>query len=350
MKKYKVLIVDDSAFMRKGISTIIEKDEDFEVVGLARNGLDAVEKVKLLKPDVVTMDVEMPEMDGIQALKQIMKVCPVPVVMLSALTDEGTQATMEALEVGAIDFFLKSNLLNPQSSEDVRSEFRLKLKVACQARLPKENKPILSVADVKPYPSPSISSKKYELILIGSSTGGPSALQQIISRIDADFSIPILIVQHMPPGFTKPLSERLNNLCKISVKEAEDGEILQKGHVYIAPSGFQMTLKKVGANNYAICVHENYPHKALYTPSVDVTLMEIASFYKEKLLTVILTGMGSDGTLGCKDVKRYSGLVVTESEETSVIYGMPKSVVEAGLSDYQVDIDKMYEFIREITL
>lgn len=342
MKKYKVLIVDDSAFMRKGISMVVEKSLDFEIVGVARNGKEAVEKVQSLHPDVVTMDIEMPEMNGIDALKQIMNQCPTPVVMLSALTDDGTKASMEALEIGAVDFFLKSNLLNNMSDMSIVQDFLLRLKTACQANIKK--KPI-SIYQT-PLFSPVVSGK-YECLMIGSSTGGPSALQKVLITFPEDFPVPIVIAQHMPPGFTKAFAERLNKVCALTVKEAVNGEELKAGNVYIAPAGFQTTVSFQRGKPF-ITVHETYPIEALYAPSVDITLESVTSCYKEKLVTAILTGMGNDGTKGCQHAKRNKGYVLTESEETCVVYGMPKSVVEAGLSDSKQPIHQMGEAILRL--
>jgi two-component system chemotaxis response regulator CheB len=342
MKKYKVLIVDDSAFMRKGISMVVEKSTEFEIVGVARNGKEAVEKVHTLQPDVVTMDIEMPEMNGIDALKQIMQTKPTPVVMLSALTDEGTKASMEALEIGAVDFFLKSNLLNNMGNQQIVHDFLLRLKTACQANIKK--------SVVATHQAPSFSpatSGKYECLMIGSSTGGPSALQKILITFPADFPVPVVIAQHMPPGFTKAFAERLNRVCALTVKEATNGEELKAGNVYIAPAGSQTTVS-FQQRKPIITVHDHYPIEALYAPSVDITLESVASCYKEKLVTAILTGMGNDGTKGCQQAKRYNGYVLTESEETCVVYGMPKSVVEAGFSDSKQPIHQMGEAILNL--
>lgn len=342
MKKYKVLIVDDSAFMRKGISMVVEKSDEFEIIGVARNGKEAVEKVQSLRPNVVTMDIEMPEMNGIDALKQIMNECPTPVVMLSALTDDGTKASMEALEIGAVDFFLKSNLLNNMGDLSIVQDFLLRLKTACQANIKKKS---ISIHQT-PLFSPVISGK-YECLMIGSSTGGPSALQKVLITFPENFPVPVVVAQHMPPGFTKAFAERLNKVCALTVKEAVNGEELKAGNVYIAPAGFQTTVS-LQRGKPIITVHETYPVKALYAPSVDITLESVASCYKEKLVTAILTGMGNDGTKGCQHAKRYKGYVLTESEETCVVYGMPKSVVEAGLSDSKQPIHQMGEVILRL--
>ncbi|WP_456279175.1 protein-glutamate methylesterase/protein-glutamine glutaminase [Bacillus sp. AK128] len=340
-EKYGVLIVDDSAFMRKTISTFIEDSDELYVVGKARNGADAIEKVKRLKPDLVTLDIEMPELDGLEALKILMTENPVPVVMLS----NGKDSTLEAFELGAVDFVLKEALVQPNNKSAIQ-DFYERLVVAANAKL---QLPIKK-EDVHPevdHDNESPSRKKdpsnKELIIIGSSTGGPSALQTILTRFPKDFDLPIVVIQHMPPGFTKPLADRFNGLCELHVKEAEHNEDLVAGTIYIAPAGLQTTLKRNDRNGFTIKLKISAGIETLYKPSVDVTLLSVAGQIKEKLVTVILTGMGDDGLRGCKAVKEEGGHVLAESEETCVVYGMPKVVFEAGLVDLQVPLPKMFD-------
>lgn len=334
MKKYGVLIVDDSALMRKTISSIIEASSELFVVGKARNGLDALEKIARLKPDLITLDIEMPELDGLETLKQIMATCPLPVVMLS----NGSASTLECFDLGAVDFVLKNELL--ANSMQI-ADFHKRLVTAANARLPL---PFTKVKAEEEQVEVS-SAKDKQLILIGSSTGGPAALQHIITQFDHHYPVPILIVQHMPPGFTKHLADRFNLLCNVRVKEAEHNEILAPGNIYIAPSGLQTTLKMNEHDQLVVRLKIAAPIETLYKPSIDVTLLSIAKELKDKLLAVILTGMGDDGLRGCVAVKKYGGYVIAESEETCVVYGMPKVVHKAGLADKQLPLHEIYHEI-----
>ncbi|WP_046214149.1 protein-glutamate methylesterase/protein-glutamine glutaminase [Paenibacillus wulumuqiensis] len=341
MGKYGVLIVDDSAFMRRAIGLLFEEDSDFFVVGIARNGQEAIEKVERFKPDIVTMDVEMPEMDGITALQKIMKDHPVPVVMLSVQTDKGTEATLKALELGAVDFFLKDHLINDASNKAIVKDFLERVKAAARVK-------IVQSATAKPPVEPEKKEAAFpkpaaDLIIIGCSTGGPSALQSILPRFPGNLPIPVLVVQHMPPGFTRPLAERFNNLCALHVKEAENEEILRSGSIYIAPAGFQTLLQRQTDGKVQLSIRTDIAKDALYKPSIDITLHSAAPLYAGRLLTAILTGMGVDGTKGCVEVKQRKGKVITESEESCVVYGMPRSVYEAGLSDRQAPLPQIYQ-------
>lgn len=347
MSKYGVLIVDDSAFMRKAISLLFELDSDFFIAGIARNGQEAIEKIKRLKPDLVTMDVEMPEMDGITALKQIMANHPVPVVMLSVQTDHGTEATIQALELGAVDFFLKDRLVNEKDRSSVVLDFLERVKSAAKVKVLRPASVILSAEEPVRKPE-TLRSRLAELILIGCSTGGPSALQSILPKFPGNFSVPILVIQHMPPGFTKPLADRFNNLCELEVREAEDGDILRAGTAYIAPAGFQTILEKKPNGEVCLRIRSDLAPHALYKPSIDVALTSAAPVFGKHLVTAILTGMGVDGTIGCRDVKNLKGRVVVEAEESCVVYGMPKSVYEAGLADRQVALPQIYANLLDL--
>jgi len=341
MKKYGILIVDDSAFMRRAIGQILEEDPNFSVVGIARNGLDAIEKVQRLKPDLVTMDVEMPEMNGIEALEQMMKISPVPVVMLSSRTAEGAEETIKALELGAVDFFLKDRLIGTRVSNDDIQDFLMRLKGIMEA------KPKSSLPNDKPQLKPHRNrmNREIELLFIGSSTGGPSALQTILPCFPKEFSVPIVVAQHMPPGFTKPLAERFNSICKLGVREAEDGLPVKAGTIYIAPSGYQTRFETKLDGTVIFKVDHDAENQALYKPSVDITLTSAAPLFQDRLLSVILTGMGSDGMLGCGLVKKYHGTVFVEAEESCTVYGMPKAVQEAGYADGQFMLSQMYNEI-----
>lgn len=346
MKQYGVLVVDDSSFMRRSISLIIEKDPQFFIIGIARNGLDAIEKIQRLKPDVVTMDVEMPEMDGITALERIMKTCPVPVVMLSNKNEEETTTTIKALELGAIECFTKNSLLGEEVKEEAIIEFLGKLKVIAHTgnKLQKNEKDLNSNTEIEVL---EVDNKKLqrELLVIGCSTGGPSALQSILPRFPKNLNIPIVVIQHMPPGFTKPLAERFDTICNLNVKEIENGDILEAGNIYIAPAGFQTILEKNKDNTVFFKVDNGLATNSLYKPSINVTLNSAAPIFKDKLLSVILTGMGNDGLDGCKNVKENKGCIIVEAEESCIVYGMPKVVFEAGIADLQVSLSNMFDAI-----
>lgn len=341
MKIYSVLIVDDSAFMRKTISLLLEKDPAFQVVGVARNGVEALQKVEELKPDVITMDVEMPQMDGITCVKHIMEKFPTPILMLSSFTQEGSDSTVEALQSGAVDFYYKDRLL-----EDDRFEQELlqKLKFVSMTTLKPKSLSISRPIFMQPTPSKS---HHVNLLIIGSSTGGPSALTNIITALPKDFPVPVLIVQHMPTGFTKSLAERFNGICQLPVKEVERGDRLQKGHVYIAPAGYQTTFQERDGD-YFLNVSKDYSEDSLYKPSVDVSILSACEFFKEDLVVTILTGMGEDGKEGCETVRTQGGYIFAESEQTTVVYGMPKAVIDAGLADEIVPIHQMYDRIERI--
>jgi two-component system, chemotaxis family, protein-glutamate methylesterase/glutaminase len=355
MKQYGVLVVDDSAFMRRAISLMLETDPRFFVIGIARNGVDAVDKVKRLKPDLVTMDIEMPEMNGLCALEQIMKINPVPVVMISSRTGEGAQETLQALALGAVDFFLKENLIRNQNGDDQSIDFIQRLAGIVEAKLPsvisKEAKRPSVLSKIKlPEMELRIETRQnMELIFIGCSTGGPKALQAILPCFPKEFPIPIVIAQHMPPGFTKHLAERFDSLCQMEVQEAQNGKEVKPGTIYICPSGYQTRFEK-NAGTIVFKVDDCDMVNELYKPSIDITLSSAAPIFTDKLLSIILTGMGIDGAKGCGEVKKYSGKVIVESEESCTVYGMPKAVLEAGFADGQFVLSQMYTKITSFLL
>ncbi|WP_166243223.1 protein-glutamate methylesterase/protein-glutamine glutaminase [Paenibacillus turpanensis] len=362
MKRYGVLIVDDSAYMRRAIGLLFERDSQFYIVGVARNGIEALEKISRFQPDVVTMDVEMPEMDGIAALERIMKEHPLPVVMLSAHTVEGAKATLQALELGAIDFFLKASLLQENEERGVVDDFLQRVKAAAEGKVRRAGE--ISAEEAGAGSAPGKTSvgtsaasaasgneqrnirgsakPPVDLVFIGCSTGGPSALQTILPRFPGDFPVPIVVVQHMPPGFTRPLAERFDGLCQLRVKEALSGEELTPGTIYIAPAGFQTIIQRGEGKTDKFLVFSSESDTSLYKPSIDVTLESAAPLFQERILSVILTGMGSDGLEGCRAVKARNGTVLAEAEESCIVYGMPRVVVEAGLADRQVHLSAVY--------
>ncbi|WP_018932653.1 protein-glutamate methylesterase/protein-glutamine glutaminase [Gracilibacillus lacisalsi] len=337
MNKKLVLVVDDSAFMRKMISDIVHSSAYLEVIGTARNGEDALRKVLELKPDVITLDVEMPLMDGISTLKEIMKKRPTPVVMLSSLTKSGADKTIEAMSYGAVDFIAKPSGSISLNIRDVESEIVQKVEHASRANYKLS---INSSSSIKRKSYKPISSNR-PIVAIGSSTGGPRALQQVITKLPAGFPSPVVIVQHMPKGFTKSLAERLDKLSNITVKEVEDGDLIENGNVYLAPGGKQFKVKERDSRLYAE-VKTEQPING-HQPSVDVLFESIANVKECHPLAVILTGMGSDGSNGLLHLKQRhpKTIAISQSEETCVVYGMPQAAVKTSLVDYVEDLDNI---------
>ncbi len=342
----RVLVVDDSAFMRKSLTTMLEEGKQIQVVGVARNGEEAVQQVQQLKPDVVTMDVEMPGMTGLQALQQIMAKNPVPVIMVSSVTVEGAQETLQALEWGAVDFIPKQ--LDGVASKIAEIQKILVPKVLAARyagsklkRLTVTGAPKLSMPVAKALSSRSVSvTRGTKLIAIGCSTGGPQALFEIIPTIPADCPAGIVIVQHMPSSFTKPFAERLNNLCALEVREAVDGDEVKPGRVLVAPGGMQFRVVKKTITTSVVKLAPNY-EKHAHAPSVDIMLQSVAALFGERSIGVILTGMGHDGLDGMKAIKAVGGRTVAQDEASSVVYGMPKAVVEAGCAEKVVSLSKV---------
>lgn len=342
-----MLVVDDSALARKAIGLLIEQDPSLYVMGIARTGKEAIEKTRRLMPDVVMMDIQMPELDGIAALDTIMAECPVPVIMMTGHSRDHAHVVSRALQLGAVDVLHKEGLIGDSPSPANREQFLAQLKEAAisGSRRREEEPP---VADEPDLPLPGEIASPYELIVIGCSTGGPAALQTILPKFPAAFPASIVIVQHMPPGFTKPLAERLDSICQLKVKEACEGEVLHPGTVYIAPAGYQTLLDVTDSGRYVFQLADS--DGPFYKPSIDVTLDSVAHVFRDKCLAVILTGMGSDGLKGCRAVKSRNGMVITESEQTCVVYGMPKVVHEAGLSDGQVPLSQMFGKIMSLVI
>jgi two-component system chemotaxis response regulator CheB len=317
----KVLVVDDSAFMRKMITDILTSDATINVVGQARDGADALAKVALLRPDVVTMDIEMPVMDGITALTEMLRRNPVPVVMLSSLTQQGAEATLRCLEIGAVDFVSKPSGSISLDIKIVEAELIAKVKAASVARFGRS-----AVLSVRPTAPIELAARhKFSVIVIGSSTGGPRALQQIIPNIPVSIGVPIVIIQHMPPGFTASLAQRLQQSSSFIVKEAENGDRLTVGTILVAPGGRHLIFENGG-----IARLSDEPPIHGVRPAVDITMSSLAHLYGSNILGVILTGMGKDGARALKQVSDNGGLTLAEDETTCVVYGMPKAAFELG--------------------
>jgi len=352
MAKIRLLVVDDSAFMRKAIENMVKKDPEIQIVGTARNGTEAVAQVKSLKPDVMTLDIEMPQMDGLTALEKIMAENPLPVIMVSSLTTEGADATLKALDLGAVDFIPKDKSFASFGVMKIEDQLIAKIKGFAKKRT-FFRKPLLAKTAAKtkaaaPSPSaakksaPKITSKK-KLVIIGTSTGGPQSLQKVIPMLPADLGVPILIVQHMPPNFTRSLAQRLNSLSKLTVLEAQGKEQLEPNHVYIAKGGSHLKLKKVGANYYTDVTNE--PSNTLHIPSVDVTSQSVAESIGRDALGVIMTGMGSDGAKGMQLMKLKGSSIIAQDEESCIVYGMPRAVIDAGFNDEVVPLTDIYQRI-----
>jgi len=337
-----VLVVDDSAFMRNALTTMITSDPEIKVVGVARDGKEAIDKVAELKPDIVTMDVEMPRMDGIEALRQIMTDNPVPILMVSSLTTDGAKATLDALDLGAVDFIPKNLSELSTNIVNIKKLLIEKIKgIGKKGLVLKKRSSTLPLKTLElPRATDYSMGRKMNIVVIGTSTGGPKALQSIITMIPAGFPAPILVAQHMPPTFTGPFAERLNHLSEITVKEAEDGEPIKKGTVYIAPGRGHMSIVRKKVTETVISISEekgNY----IYRPSVDVLMLSVADCYPGQMLGVILTGLGNDGAEGMKAIKNSGGRTIAESEESCIVYGMPKSVINAGLADKIVPLEEV---------
>ncbi len=351
----KVLIVDDSIFMCKALSKILEKDPDIKVVGVANDGEEGVRKAKELNPDIITMDVEMPKMDGLTALGIIMKESPRPVLMVSSLTKEGAETTIKALSLGAVDFIPKELYHSDVAGinlDKIEKQLLEKIKAIAGKKNMISRMSVAAANAVSKTESGSSSTAtltrsfsaiaKADIVAIGVSTGGPTALQAIIPKLPENLPVPVVIVQHMPAAFTSALADRLDSMSKIGVKELKDGEKLLRGNAYVVPGAYHAEIKRAGG---PIARLTEEPKDSVYRPSVDVTFSTLAEHFGPKVIAVMLTGMGHDGLEGTKKIKEKGGKVIAQDEATSVVYGMPKAVFEAGVVDKVVSLDKIAEEI-----
>ena len=372
----KVLVVDDSGFFRRRVSEILSADPNIQVVGTATNGKEAIDQALALKPDVITMDYEMPMMDGITAVRHIMQRCPTPVLMFSSLTHEGARVTLDALDAGAVDFLPKSfedisrnpekvkqllceKILSISRSNRRASTYSAPAPVAAPAPAPtpapssvssygssaparSAPAPIPARTHAPASSSPAPKRKAYKLVAIGTSTGGPVALQRVLTQLPANFPAPIVLIQHMPAAFTKAFAERLDKLCRIHVKEAEDGDILRPGLALLAPGGKQMMVDGRGAVKIL-----PGDERLNYRPCVDITFGSAAKSYGDKVLAVVLTGMGADGREGARLLKQSGSSIWAQDEASCVIYGMPMAIVKAELADAVYGLDEIGRHLVE---
>ena len=342
-----VLVVDDSAFMRKAISTMLDKDPGIKVIGTARDGQEGLDLVRKLNPDVVTMDIEMPKMDGLTALRHIMMEAPRPVLMVSSLTTEGAEATLKAMELGAVDFIPKQ--LSKVSLDIIKIEKDLIARVkTVAARKMRHTAAPRSAARPAVAPAARTAPRRSgrpvrDVVAIGVSTGGPPVVQKILSSLPADFPAGIVIAQHMPAAFTGPFAKRLDGVSQIKVKEAENGDVLKPGHAFVAPGGKHIVLDQK-ISRVDVVVTEQ-PADELYKPSANVLISSVAEAVGRRGLGVILTGMGSDGCEGVRDLKAKGGRALAQSDSTCVVYGMPKAIVDEKLADEIVDLDNLADSI-----
>jgi two-component system chemotaxis response regulator CheB len=333
MKKIRVLIVDDSALMRQVLTALLSKDPDIEVIGVAPDPYAAREKIKALNPDVLTLDVEMPKMDGLTFLEKLMRGHPMPVVMVSSLTEAGCQTTLRALELGAVDFITKPKLDLREGMEELAQDIIAKVKAAAVATVKRQASGVRrEMTPLTPHPSPLTSRgamiKTTDMIIaIGSSTGGTEAVKEVLEVLPPN-TPPILITQHMPERFTKTWADRLNSLCRISVKEAEDGDSVLPGHALIAPGSYHMMLVRSGAR-YTVNINQDPPVNR-HRPSVDVMFASVARYAGANAVGVILTGMGGDGAKELLTMKQAGALTIAQDEASCVVFGMPKEAIKLG--------------------
>tara|TARA_R110002050_G_scaffold9504_1_gene33327 strand:- start:482974 stop:484029 length:1056 start_codon:yes stop_codon:yes gene_type:complete len=350
MSPVRVLIVDDSGFFRRRLSEIIARDPRLEVVGLASNGLEAVTQTLILKPDVISMDIEMPVMDGISAVRKIMAQHPTPILMLSASTTDGAKATLEALDAGAVDYLAKR-------FQDISDNAGVAQQQLCQRLYDLATTSLannLAAAKVPPTLQPTSSSVAHhrssnehiQLVAIGTSTGGPVALQIVLSQLPADFPHPILLIQHMPAAFTPSFAQRLDAQCKITVKQAVDGDKLMPGTAYLAPGGMQMLIK--GSKRYATIEIRSSHSEQTYKPSIDLTLESLIPVCPAETLVIILTGMGADGREACKKLQPLGASIWAQDQQSSTIYGMPMAIAKAGLADKILSLNDIAHHLAEL--
>jgi two-component system chemotaxis response regulator CheB len=331
MEKIKILVVDDSALMRRIVCDILESDSRFSVVGTARDGFEALEKIGKLTPQLVTLDVEMPRMDGLEALKEIVRLYRLPVIMLSSLTQRGSAVTVEALAYGAVDFVPKPDLNEVEGRSSMARELLQKAAAAACAHivsLPAARRPVA--------PLPAAAQAARRVVAVAASTGGPRALELLLTTLPGDLAAAVLVTQHMPPVFTRALAERLDKHSALEIKEAENGEPLLAGRVYVAPGNFHLEVDS------SRCVRLTQTAPVEYVrPSATVMMRTVAEVYRNNVLGVILTGMGKDGMEGMTAIKQQGGVTLAQDEATSVIFSMPRAAIQAGVVDRVLPLEEL---------
>ena len=341
----RVLVVDDSAYVRKMMTQMLTRSPFVDVVGTARDGAEALELAAALRPDVVTCDLNMPEMDGVAFVRQQMAIRPVPIVIISVASPSGEQV-LAALEAGAVDFLQKPTALATDRLLEVADELVAKVKAAAGAKLWRVPPQLAAPAALtESTPHAMIAPQRTDVVVIGVSTGGPQALKALIPKFPADFPVAVAMVLHMPVGYTELYARKLNELSQLRVKEAEEGDLIEPGSAYLAPAGRHLSFRKRGAS---VVAHLDIrPLDTAHRPSVDVLFQSAADCYGARVLGVVMTGMGADGREGAAWIKARGGQILTEAEQSCVVYGMPRSVVEAGLSDTSASLETMFDVILE---
>jgi two-component system, chemotaxis family, protein-glutamate methylesterase/glutaminase len=347
-KIIRVLIVDDSAYVRKVVREMLSYNPLLEVVGTARDGREALEMVETLNPDVVTSDLMMPELDGIGFVREQMRRCPLPIVMMSSV-DENNADTLAALEAGAVDFVQKPTALATEKIFEVRHQLIEKIRIAAGVHLknlqvkPVEAKQKIEIKDNFPAPRKN----RFDIIVLGISTGGPQALRFLIPQLPEDFPTPLVIVLHMPIGYTKMYADKLNEISAVEVREAREGDEPRGGLVLLAQAGKHLSFKRL-KNGQTTAHLSLQPLDTQHRPSVDVLFQSAAEVFGSRTLGIIMTGMGSDGKNGAASIKAQGGTIFTEAEETCVVFGMPGAVIEAGLSDNIIGLDQIAQVLMEV--
>jgi two-component system, chemotaxis family, protein-glutamate methylesterase/glutaminase len=343
----RVVVVDDSAYVRKVVREILSRSPFVEVVGTARDGKEALDLVAQLEPDVVTCDLIMPELDGVGFVREQMQRRPVPIIIMS-IANETAEAALTALDAGAIDFVQKPTALASEKIFEVSTELIEKVKAAGQIHLNRlTTAPPAPIATTTEPATKIAGNHSVDLVVIGISTGGPQALKRLIPQLPSDFPVPVLMVMHMPVGYTEMYAAKLNELSPLEVKEAAEGDEIKPGRVFLAAAGRHLSVKKDLSGK--ILTHlDARPFNTLHKPSVDVLFQSVAEVYGHRVLGVVMTGMGSDGKQGAAWIKSQGGLIFTEAESSCVVYGMPSVVMEAGLSDRSVALEDMARAIREV--
>ena len=338
-ERVRVLVVDDSALMRKLISQILARDADIEVVGTAMDGAFGLKKIKDLKPDVVTLDLEMPRMDGLEMLREITRRSHVPVIIVSALSTEGAMATFKALSSGAFDFVAKPRDAASAHMEEIAEDLVAKIKAAAKSKARAVQAPALPERQKAPKPASRPRREPAKIVAIGVSTGGPNALQYLLAKLPGDFGGSIIIVQHMPEGFTHMFARRLDESCAIDVKEAQSGDLLVAGRALICPGNRHIKVRRMPLGSTVVLTDE--PRVNGHRPSVDVLFRSLANEFGAHAVGVLMTGMGEDGAAGLGLVKNAGGLTIAQSEESCVVFGMPKAAIERGFAMRVVALDAL---------